>query len=164
MDAAYRMELRRHVKDVQGRFGNYVRTPFETGILDDASLSDKAAYFLTKLWRDNVDMAYRMSQQQTPAAYAEMNPMGYGYETGPKRKRHLIISATGNGSYMMVDRYAGTVEAIIRPEKDKLTVIGDDDSISMIGGPKDRLHGIIDLAADFNLLYNHGQRPLAKAA
>jgi len=156
MNTAYRSQLRREVEGIQNRFGNYVRTPFETGILDDSSLSDKAAYFLTKLWRDNVDMAYRMSQQPAPA-------MGMSQQyNGRERKRHLVLSETGNGGYMLVDRSIGSVEAIIHPHKNSLDYIGTDSSIRLLGGQMGQFGKIIEMAEDKDVL--HTKRHYQNAA
>jgi hypothetical protein len=146
MSSEYRMQLRRHVADVQSRFGSYVRTPFETGILDDASLSDKAAYFLTKLWRDNVDMAYRMSQQPG-AGYAGAQQDSWN-AYGDHKRRHLVMYKSG-GSYMMVDRTSGDVEAIINPSRDRLEFIGSEYAINLMGG-RERFGRIVQIAEELD--------------
>ena len=139
MSSEYRMELRRHVQDVQSRFGNYVRTPFETGILDDSSLSDKAAYFLTKLWRDNADMNYRISQQTTPA-------MGYA------GNEHMMLRRSGHG-YQVIDPYTGRAKGFIVPHADSLDISGPSEITDKIGG-RERISGIIKLIEDGDMFRN----------
>ena len=141
------MELRRHVAEVQSRFGNYVRTPFETSILDDSSLSDRAVYFLTKLWRDNADMAYKMSRQPAPAmGYTGMQPARYA------DNEHMILRRSGHG-YQVIDPYTGRAKGFIVPHADSLDISGPSEITDKIGG-RERISGIIKLIEDGDMFRN----------
>ena len=122
MSSGYRMELRRHVADVQNRFGNYVGTPFETGILDDSSLSDSAVYSKVKGWRDSVDMAYR-SRQEASATTNMQHARRY-YHIVPMRSGNDITFVDVNGNGMVH----------VMKEKDGYSLMGPSDMIEILGG------------------------------
>ncbi len=137
----YRMELRRHVEDLQGRFGEYTPTQFDMGLFNDHTLSDRALYFMTKLWRDATDRNYRgLHNQQNDA---------------DNRRMYLVMSRGGDGSYKITDRYNhGNVVAIIKPGADKLEFIGTKRDITMLGG-RGEFSQIVKMAEDLDVLKDH---------
>ncbi len=143
----YRMELRRHVEDVQRRFGDYNPTHFDMGLFDDDTLSDRALYFMTKLWRDATDRNYK-SRIQNGAQGVQNND--------EDRRMHLVLFKDGDGAYKMIDRYNyGRVVAVIKPGTDRLEFIGTKKDTSFFAGRQYGFNEIIKMAEDLDVLKDH---------